>query len=92
MTTCRRCTECRHRDHHWIESSLAPDDPDFEPGEYVCKHCGERGIECETCHGDGFVLFGDTEVFCPTCGDTSGVRTLTDEEYHHEMYRSLEKD
>lgn len=58
-----------------------PDDEDFEPGDYGCKHCDTRGVECAGCDGEG----------CSDC-DGEGVIALTDEEYDHAMYRIVEPD
>lgn len=62
---CRRCSECRDCSHHWIPDLMADDDPEYEPGEYACKHCDVRGNACPECSGDG----------CTTCGG-EGVLSL----------------
>jgi hypothetical protein len=43
---CRRCSECRGSEHHWLDNMdfEGPEDP-----EYVCKHCPAVGIECSAC-------------------------------------------
>lgn len=32
---------------------MAPDDPNFFPGDYACKHCDQRGKCCENCDEEG---------------------------------------
>lgn len=48
---CRRCSECRGENHHWIEHC---DDP-AEVAEpfvgYICKHCDARAEMCDACDG-----------------------------------------
>lgn len=63
MTPCRRCTECKGQDHHWLEHG-APLTDDCPHGEllstdcescirdapaYVCKHCEAPGDACDWC-------------------------------------------
>jgi len=67
------------------------DDDDFEPGEFGCKHCDQRGNECPVCGGSGLGYISDDDaVMCSTC-DGEGVVPMTDEEYAHEMQLLVEK-
>jgi hypothetical protein len=52
---CRRCSDCEGHTHHWLEDLMAEDDPEFQPGDYGCKHCPQRGDECGTCGGEGCI-------------------------------------
>lgn len=51
---------------------MDPDDEEFEPGDYACKHCHQRGDGCERCAGDG-ELWGEGDEgyedasLCPDC-------------------------
>ncbi len=49
---CRRCSECRGENHHWIEEceEPTPEKPDGWAG-YVCKHCEARAEMCISCDG-----------------------------------------
>lgn len=80
MSECRRCSECVGCSHHWIEDMLDPDDDEFEPGDYGCKHCHRRGDWCKTCCGEGLV---DGEG-CTTC-DGEGVVPISEEDYFSRM-------
>lgn len=74
QTTCRRCTECEGREHHWI------DNPDFgnenrpieQQHSHICKHCEAFGDECVTCYGEGEEPGLEDEP-CGAC-DGEGVR------------------
>lgn len=67
---CRRCSDCRGAEHHWIDNSecYGPEDPSHE-----CKHCDAFGNECEACAGEGgeVVDIGEREnggvALCPPC-------------------------
>ena len=56
---CRRCSECRNSDHHWMDNpDFGNDDPDAEPEHnpnvsHICKHCEQEGYECGGCGGEG---------------------------------------
>lgn len=43
---CRRCSECRNSEHHWLDNM---DFEDADDPEYVCKHCPAVGTECSYC-------------------------------------------
>lgn len=49
---CRRCSECRGENHHWLEEceEPTPEKPDGWAG-YICKHCEARAAMCLTCDG-----------------------------------------
>lgn len=87
---CRRCSECVGMNHHWTPGPLAPDDPEWQPGDYACKHCEQRGDGCPECEEDGCetegVMSSDP---CGKCGG-EGVIPLTDEEYAHAMQLPVE--
>lgn len=87
-TSCRRCSVCEGMSHHWIADPRDPDDDEWEPGEYACKHCDQRGDGCNECSGDGY-LEGDESQLCWTCA-AEGVIPLTDEQYDHEFYCRIE--
>lgn len=78
---CRRCSECKGMSHHWIADPRSPDDAEWQPGDYGCKHCDVRGDACENCGEDG----------CPAC-DYEAVVALSDEDYDRAMYLRVEKD
>lgn len=100
-STCRRCSECEGMSHHWTPDPMAPDDDNWEPGDYACKHCEQRGDECGECEGTGWgpyiaayvaggeIIGPDCEP-CKTCKG-EGVLPLTDERYAHEMQLSIEE-
>lgn len=50
-TPCRRCSECRGENHHWLEACNppAPDGDGFVGFE--CKHCDARAEQCDACDG-----------------------------------------
>lgn len=76
--------------HHWIPDPLDPEDDKWQPGDYACKHCEQRGNECRKCSGYGTDRpEPQGPGICPEC-DGEGVIQLTDEEYGHEMYGSVE--
>lgn len=85
---CRRCSVCDGSTHHWLPDPLAPEDDEWEPGEYACKHCDQRGNGCGHCHGDGYID-GDESQPCRAC-EGEGVIALTDQEYDHEFYLRAE--
>lgn len=53
---CRRCAECEHSNHHWIECCETIDEG-LETGmlifDRVCKHCELLGTACDECDGTG---------------------------------------
>jgi hypothetical protein len=62
MSECRRCGECRDREHHWLDNPDFGADPEWlaeyeDAGNpehsHVCKHCDAYGDECEYCEGEG---------------------------------------
>lgn len=74
---CRRCSECRGENHHWIEEVAEP----FVG--YVCKHCDARAEMCDACSGavePGHVCdFGeDGPYVCPGCHAVGGERCAPD--------------
>jgi hypothetical protein len=93
--TCRRCSECEGRLHHWIEDPLDPADEDFEPGDYCCKHCEVRGEECPNCV-DGIALcdceFASQVCECPQCEWCKGeaVVPMSDQDYDQAMHDSIQ--
>lgn len=89
MNGCRRCSECAGMSHHWTPDPLAPDDDEWEPGDYACKHCPRRGNDCEACSGLGTPAGEAAGMVCGAC-DGEGVIPLTEEDYAHEMQRSVE--
>jgi hypothetical protein len=72
MNECRRCSECPNSSHHWMEDFGAYDAEVGEgpvPGDFGCKHCEQRGVECADCNGTGVELYDDRDGTedCPTC-------------------------
>jgi hypothetical protein len=71
--TCRRCSECADRDHHWLDNGdfgSDPEDAEDPTGNlYVCKHCDAVGDDCAACEGSGELM--DEEACniteCPAC-------------------------
>jgi hypothetical protein len=63
---CRRCSNCVGMSHHWIADPMAPDDEEFQSGDYACKHCEQRGDGCDECNGDGY-LEGHESKPCTVC-------------------------
>ena len=43
---CRRCSDCRGEQHHWIED-CGDDDDDGQ--FYACKHCDATANACGNC-------------------------------------------
>ena len=78
---CRRCGECIGMSHHWMPDPMNPDDDEWRPGDYACKHCDQRGNCCPDCDEEG----------CKRC-DGEGVIPLTDQEYDHEMYLRVQEE
>jgi hypothetical protein len=64
--TCPRCSDCVGYTHHWMPDSMDPEDEEYEPGDFACKHCDQRGDECPECLGEG----------CKAC-DGEGVIPIT---------------
>lgn len=92
---CRRCADCRGMSHHWTPDPLAYDDDEFEPGDYACKHCDQRGDDCPDCGGVGVLDSGGSdqsgkfiEVPCERCM-AEGVVPLTEQEYSEAMHRAV---
>lgn len=64
---CRRCSECKNASHHWTPDPMDPDDSEYQPGDYACKHCDQRGNccpcceeqGCAACDGEGVIPLGD---------------------------------
>lgn len=81
---CRRCSDCEGREHHWQPDLRSPDDEDFEPGDYCCKHCPERGVMCEACMESGVVDIDGDECICAAC-EGVGVLKMTAEERERGM-------
>lgn len=80
MTTCRRCSECKDRTHHWMPNPEFADDeaPDeVRDADCVCKHCEQLGSECAICRGFGTVWSIDfsKEEPCTICNG-EGVNAL----------------
>lgn len=54
---CRRCSECRDSEHHWMPNPDFGDDwyedAEHPEAEYICKHCDALGEECRECEGHG---------------------------------------
>jgi hypothetical protein len=48
---CRRCSECRGENHHWLEESAPPPPNGDGFNGYVCKHCPARAEMCDGCGG-----------------------------------------
>lgn len=79
---CRRCSECKGCEHHWLENGVPVEDAcphgeqlstDCETcilaaPDYVCKHCPAQGDSCPEC-GLGI----EPEETCGTC---KGVGTV----------------
>ena len=77
VQTCRRCSECRGENHHWLEACNppAPDGDGFVG--YECKHCDARAEMCDACDlavEAGHVCdFGeDGPYVCPGCHAVGG--------------------
>lgn len=67
VPTCRRCTECQGREHHWQECTALDlnDGDDFEDvPQFVCKHCGIYGEECPECD---WSVPSDDDGDCDAC-------------------------
>lgn len=69
MSECRRCETCLGASHHWQadprESLWDSELQKIVPGDYCCKHCDTRGVECEECGGpDGM---GQDDILCEVC-------------------------
>lgn len=43
---CRRCSECRNSDHHWLDNMDWETESD---PNYRCKHCPAVGVDCSQC-------------------------------------------
>jgi hypothetical protein len=70
---CRRCSECKGQDHHWLDNpdfgnGDDPDDPASVDYQFTCKHCPAMGGECPDCDGLG-IQDDDIEDDrdCPRC-------------------------
>jgi hypothetical protein len=50
-TPCRRCSECRGENHHWLEASYLPPPQGDGFNGYECKHCDARTEMCDGCGG-----------------------------------------
>lgn len=48
---CRRCSECRGENHHWLEESRPPPPNGDGFNGYVCKHCDATSEMCDGCGG-----------------------------------------
>ncbi len=48
---CRRCSECRGENHHWLEESRPPPPNGDGFNGYVCKHCEATAEMCDDCTG-----------------------------------------
>lgn len=51
---CRRCSECRGENHHWLEECTPPaTDMSEDTGwaGYICKHCDAKVEMCDACSG-----------------------------------------
>ncbi len=91
--SCRRCTECEGRTHHWFPDPHDRADLDDEDrllkGAYGCKHCDQRGEECPVCGGEGGDYnFPDREIseeeyedFHELCGCCKGEGVITVEDF-----------
>lgn len=53
---------------------MDPDDEEWQPGDYGCKHCDQRGDCCPICEEEG----------CVRC-DGEGVIPLSQETYERRM-------
>ena len=72
-TECRRCSDCKGSDHHWLDNM---DFEDADDAEYVCKHCPAIGTDCQfceeglthdgklcgVCKGDGILQCGSSDT------------------------------
>lgn len=66
---CRRCSECRDSEHHWMENPGFADDEELPArrlATHCCKHCDALAMECQSCDGEGYADF-DEEELCPEC-------------------------
>ncbi len=63
---CRRCSDCRGAEHHWMDNYDARDEPD---PQFACKHCPTVGDECAICGGEGGRTSDDGYplALCPQC-------------------------
>lgn len=68
---CRKCSECQGDSHHWTPDPIPPEDDDFEPGDYACRHCNQRGDVCMNCEERG----------CEKCGNEGVVPLSADGSY-----------
>ena len=64
---CRRCTECKESEHHWIPDSRFGDGSTRGEHEWVCKHCPARGDECDVCEGYGVTDLHNINAWCIAC-------------------------
>lgn len=72
---CRRCSECKGMDHHWLPNpNFALDETSqfYEPGEptectHICKHCDAQGEYCEACDGLGTPSGEAAGLICGAC-------------------------
>lgn len=55
-TECRRCSECRGCEHHWLPNPELGDEEapeEMQHVDYICKHCAAIANACGHCFGDG---------------------------------------
>lgn len=64
---CRRCSECRGAQHHWLHGEGGFDERTGRPlFDYGCKHCPALANTCNACD-EGVMNDGDR---CEQCGGT----------------------